>query len=56
MSIDTVNAISAPSSKWYDDIMFYLTHGYSPPTMDFNKRSNLRLKVAPYQFIDNVLL
>ena len=55
MSTDTIDVISTPSSEWYDDIAFYLTHGYAPPNLDFKKCRNLRLKVAPYQFIDNVL-
>ena len=54
MYIDIVNVISAPSSKWYDDIRFYLTYGYAPMTLDLKKRRNLKLKVVPYQFIDNV--
>ena len=55
MSIDTIDVIFAPSFEWYDDIRFYLTHGYAPPNLDFNKSSNLILKATPYQFIDNVL-
>ena len=49
-----VNVIFAPTSEWYDDIQFFLTHGFSPQTLDFKKRRALRLKVAPYQFIDGV--
>ena len=55
MSIDIVNVISAPSSKWYDDIRFYITPGYDPMTLDINNHSTLSLKVAPYKFIDNVI-
>ena len=55
MSVDTIDVISAPSSKWYDDIKFYLTHGYDPPTLDFKKHMKLILKATPYQFIHNVL-
>ena len=55
MSIDTTDVISAPSFEWYDDIRFYLTYGYAPPTLDFKKRRTMRLKATPYQFIDNVL-
>ena len=35
MSVDTIDVISSLSSKWYDDIRFYLTHGYARPTLDF---------------------
>ena len=55
MSANTIDVITTPSSKWYDDIRFYLIHGYAPPTLDFKKRRTLRLKATPYQFIDNVL-
>ena len=55
MFVDTINVISTPSSEWYDDIKFYLTHGYYPPALYFKKHRNLRLNIAPYQFIDNVL-
>ena len=55
MFVDIVDVISSPSSQWYDDIKFYLTHGYAPPTLYFKKCRTLRLKVSPYQFIDNVL-
>ena len=30
-------------------------HGYAPPTIDFKKRRNLRLKETPYHFVDIVL-
>ena len=52
---DTIDVISAPSSEWYDDIRFYLTHGYDPLTLYFKMCMTLRLKPTPYQFIDNVL-
>ena len=52
---DTIDIISAPSSEWYDDIKFYLNHGYASPTLDFKKHNNLRLKETPYQFIDNLM-
>ena len=55
MSADTFDVISAPSSEWYDEIRFYLTHGYAPPTLDFKKHRTLRLKATSYQFVDNVL-
>ena len=55
MFVDTIDVISAPSSEWYDDIKFYLTHGYAPLTLDSKKHRALRLKATPYQFIDNVL-
>ena len=55
ISTDTVNVIFAPTSGWYDDIRFYLTHEDDHPTLDFKKRRALRLKSTPYQFIDNVL-
>ena len=48
MSVDTIYVITAPSFEWYDDIIFYLTHGYSPPTLDFKKHRTLRLKETPY--------
>ena len=54
MSVDTIDVIFAQSSKWYDDIIFYLTHRYAPPTIDFKKCRTLRLEEMPYQFIDNV--
>ena len=44
MYVDTVDVIFAPSSEWYDDIKFYLTHGYGPPTLKFNKNRTLILK------------
>ena len=55
MSVNTIDVISAPSSEWYDDIIFYLTYGYAPPTLNFKNHRTLRLKETPYQFIDNVL-
>ena len=55
MYVNIVDVISSSSSEWYDDIRFYLTHGYAPLTLYFKKHITLRLKVAPYQFIDNVL-
>ena len=55
-SEDTVNVISAPSSKWYDDIRFFLTHRFSPKNLDFKKSRDLKLRVSPYQLIDGVLL
>ena len=55
MSANTIDVIIASSSEWYDDIRFYLIHGYAPPTLDFKKCRTLRLKEKPYQFVDNVL-
>ena len=55
MYVDTIDVASAPSSEWYDDIKFYLTHGYAPPNLEFKKCMKSRLKETPYQFIDNVL-
>ena len=55
MSIDTVDVISAPSFEWYDGTRFCLTYGYVTPTLEFKKCWTLRLKEAPYQFIDNVI-
>ena len=55
MSNDIIDFITALSSEWYDDIIFYLTHGYAPPILDFKNHRTLRLKETPYQFIDNVL-
>ena len=55
MSANTIEVISASSSEWYDNIKFYLTHRYAPPTLEFKKRRTLRLKETPYEFIDNVL-
>ena len=49
MSIDIVNVICAPSFEWYDDIKFYLTHGYARLILDFMKRRTLSLKETPYQ-------
>ena len=54
MSVDTINIIYSPSFESYDDIKFYLTHRYAPPTLDFKKRRTLRLKSTTYQSIDNV--
>ena len=34
---------------------FFITQGFSPQTLDFNKRKDLRLKVVPYQFIDGMI-
>ena len=55
MSADSIDVITTLSSKWYDDIIFYLIHGYAPSTLDLKKCRTLRLKATPYQFIDNVL-
>ena len=55
MYVDTIDVISSTYSEWYDDIRFYLNHGYAPPTLDFKKHRNLILKSKPYQFIDNVI-
>ena len=55
MSLNTIDVITTPSSEWYDDIRFYLIHGYAPPTLDFKKCRNMRLKATPYQFVYNVL-
>ena len=56
MSVDTIDVISAPSPEWYDDIKFYLTHGYDPSNINFKKHRTLILKLKPYQFIDKVLI
>ena len=55
MSVDTIDVISTPPFEWYDDIRFYLTHGYAPPTPNFKKHSTLILKETPYHFVDNVM-
>ena len=55
MSVDAIDVISSSSSEWYDEINFYLTDRYAPPTLDFKKCRNLRLKATPYKFTDNVL-
>ena len=51
----SVNAIETTTSEWYDHIKFFLNHGFSPETLDSKKRTVLRLKSAPYQFIDGIL-
>ena len=56
MSADVIDFITAQSFEWYDDIIFYLIHGNSPPTLDFKKCRTLRLKATPYHFVDNVLV
>ena len=55
MFVDTIDVISTPSSEWYDDINFYLTHGYDPPILEFKQCRILSLKETPYHFIDNVI-
>ena len=55
MKPKTIDVIYASLSEWYEDIRFYLTHGYAPPNLEFKKHRNLRLKETPYQFIDMVL-
>ena len=52
----SVNAIETTTSEWYDHIKFFLNHGFSPETLDPKKRRALRLKSAPYQFIDGIFL
>ena len=48
MSANNIDVITAPSSDWYDDIIFYLIHGYAPSTLDLKKCRTLRLKATPY--------
>ena len=43
------------TSEWYDHIELFLHNGVSPETLDPKKRRALRLKLSPYQLIDNVL-
>ena len=47
-SKDNVNVISTPTSKWYDAIIFFLTHGSTPQNLYFKKCVDLGLRVAPY--------
>ena len=54
-SEDTINIIYALEFEWYDVIRFVLTHRFAPQNLDFKKCRALRLKFAPYQFIDGVL-
>ena len=48
MSADVIDFITAQSFEWYDDIIFYLIHGYAPSTLDLKKCRTLRLKATPY--------
>jgi hypothetical protein len=43
------------SNSWYDDIKFYLTHGFAPRYPDPKNRRALRLKSASFQLINDVL-
>ena len=54
ISVDIVKVISTPTSKRYDDIRFYHTHGYAPITLYLRRHRDLRLKNAPYHLIDGV--
>ena len=44
MSANNIDVITAPSSDWYDDIIFYLIHGYAPSTLDLKKCRTLPKK------------
>ena len=50
-----VNALETVASEWYDHIIFFLHNVFSPETLDTKKRRALRLKLAPYQLINDVL-
>ena len=41
--------------EWYNHIKFSLNHGFAPKNIDLQKCRDLRLKSAPYQFIDGIL-
>ena len=48
MFVDTIDVVSTPSSEWYDDLKFYLIHGYSRTTLDLKKYRRLILKEKHY--------
>ena len=51
----SVNAIETTTSEWYDHIKCFTNHGFSPKPLYSKKCRALRLKSAPYQFIDGIL-
>ena len=50
----SINTIETTTSEWYDHINFFLNHGFALETLDPKKCRYLRLKSAPYQFIDGI--
>lgn len=43
------------SDSQYSDLIFYLTHGYTPLALDLKKKRALRLKANKYQLVNSVL-
>jgi len=43
------------SNSWYENIRFYLLHGYAPRNLDPKNRRALSLKSASFQLINDIL-
>jgi hypothetical protein len=50
-----ISCAQATPNSWYENIIFYLTHGSAPCNLDPKNRRALRIKYASFQLIIDIL-
>jgi hypothetical protein len=50
-----INCAQTTPNSWYENIRFYLMHGYAPHNLEPKNRRELRLKSASFQLINDIL-
>jgi len=50
-----INYVQTVSNSWYENIIFYLLHGFSPHNIDPQNKRELRLEFTSFQLINDIL-